>query len=70
MDRGETGRGGLRWDWSEHDGPPVGHPTREGFGSRLLNNVLATQTGAQVDVAFAPDGLRVSVRTPLADASA
>jgi hypothetical protein len=35
------------------------------FGHRLLNKVLATQTGAEVDVAFAPDGLRVSVRMPL-----
>lgn len=59
----------LRWDWTEHDGPPVGHPTREGFGSRLLNKVLAAQTGAEVDVAFASDGIRVSVRMPLPDRS-
>ncbi len=64
VEDGISGRG-LRWDWAEHDGPPVGHPTREGFGHRLLNKVLATQTGAEVDVAFAPDGLRVSVRMPL-----
>ncbi|HEV2541988.1 MAG TPA: HWE histidine kinase domain-containing protein [Methylobacterium sp.] len=63
----EDGHAGhaLRWDWAEHDGPPVGHPTREGFGHRLLNKVLATQTGAEVAVDFAPDGLRVSVRMPL-----
>lgn len=48
----------LRWDWAEHDGPPAAHPTRKSFGHRLLNKVLATQTGAEVDVAFAPDGLR------------
>lgn len=64
IENGTAGRA-LRWDWAEHDGPPVGHPTREGFGHRLLNKVLATQTGAEVDVAFAPDGLRVSVRMPL-----
>jgi PAS domain S-box-containing protein len=63
----EDGHAGhaLRWDWAEHDGPPAAHPTREGFGHRLLNKVLATQTGAEVDVDFAPDGLRVSVRMPL-----
>ncbi|MFY9293423.1 MAG: HWE histidine kinase domain-containing protein [Methylorubrum rhodinum] len=55
----------LRWTWSEHDGPPSAHPTREGFGHRLLNKVLATQTGAEVDVDFAPDGLRVLIRMPL-----
>lgn len=55
----------LRWNWDEHDGPPVGHPTREGFGHRLLNKVLAAQTQAEVDVAFEPDGIRVRVRLPL-----
>ena len=64
VEDGHAGRA-LRWDWSEHDGPPDPHPTREGFGHRLLNTVLATQTGAEVDVDFAPDGLRVSVRMPL-----
>jgi PAS domain S-box-containing protein len=65
--RVEEGSAGdcLRWDWNEHDGPPVGHPTREGFGSRLLNKVLAVQTGAEVAVDFASDGIRVSIRVPL-----
>ncbi|GJE72101.1 HWE histidine kinase domain-containing protein [Methylorubrum podarium] len=62
---GGPAKPGLRWDWHEHDGPPVGHPTREGFGHRLLNKVLAAQTGAEVEVDFASDGLRVSVRMPL-----
>lgn len=64
VEEGSAGRA-LRWDWAEHDGPPAAHPTREGFGHRLLNKVLATQTGAEVDVNFASDGLRVSVRMPL-----
>lgn len=64
VEEGSAGRA-LRWDWAEHDGPPAPYPTREGFGHRLLNKVLATQTGAEVDVNFASDGLRVSVRMPL-----
>ncbi|WP_210306511.1 HWE histidine kinase domain-containing protein [Methylorubrum rhodinum] len=64
VEDGPAGRA-LRWTWSEHDGPPAAHPTREGFGHRLLKKVLAPQTGAEVDVDFAPDGLRVSVRIPL-----
>lgn len=67
VEEGPAGRG-LRWDWAEHDGPPTAHPTREGFGHRLLNKVLATQTGAEVEVDFAPDGLRVSIRMPLPEA--
>ncbi|GJD49765.1 Blue-light-activated histidine kinase [Methylobacterium crusticola] len=64
VEDGPTGRA-LRWDWSEHDGPPVAPPTRQGFGSRLLSKVLAAQAEAEVDVAFEADGLRVSVRLPL-----
>ncbi|GJE64263.1 Blue-light-activated histidine kinase 1 [Methylorubrum aminovorans] len=64
VEEGSAGRA-LRWDWAEHDGPPAPYPTREGFGHRLLNKVLAAQTGAEVDVNFASDGLRVSVRMPL-----
>ncbi|SFE91007.1 HWE histidine kinase domain-containing protein [Methylobacterium sp. yr596] len=55
----------LRWTWNEHDGPPVALPTREGFGSRLLNRVLTLQVGARVDIARDPDGLRVTVTIPL-----
>ncbi|KQO89168.1 histidine kinase [Methylobacterium sp. Leaf90] len=69
VEDGTAGRA-LRWDWAEHDGPPAPHPTREGFGHRLLNKVLAAQTGADVDVAFAPDGLRVSIRMPLPGSAA
>lgn len=55
----------LHWTWNEHDGPPVALPTREGFGSQLLNRVLTLQVGAKVDIAFDPDGLRVAVAIPL-----
>jgi PAS domain S-box-containing protein len=55
----------LRWVWNEHDGPPVELPTREGFGSRLLNRVITVQTGADVKVHYDPDGLRVTVAVPL-----
>jgi PAS domain S-box-containing protein len=61
--------GGVRklcWVWNEHDGPPVQLPTREGFGSRLLNRVLTVQTGADVRIDYQPDGLRVVVAVPVA----
>ena len=55
----------LAWTWNEHGGPPVATPTREGFGSRVLRKVLTLQAEAQVDVAYHPDGMRVSIRAPL-----
>lgn len=51
----------LHWTWDEHDGPPVALPTRQGFGQQLLTGVLTYRIGAQVDIAFDPDGLRVSI---------
>jgi two-component sensor histidine kinase len=53
------------WEWNEHDGPPVRLPTREGFGTRLLDRVLTRQLGAEVDINYEPDGLRISVEVPL-----
>jgi len=55
----------LAWTWSEHDGPPPTLPTREGFGTRLLNKILTAQVAAEVDIAFEGDGLRIGVRIPL-----
>ncbi|MFC6791260.1 HWE histidine kinase domain-containing protein [Methylobacterium komagatae] len=55
----------LSWTWNEHDGPPPTLPTREGFGTRLLNKILTAQVAAEVDVAFEGDGLRIHVRLPL-----
>jgi two-component sensor histidine kinase len=60
------GRPHLAFEWSEHDGPPVALPTREGFGSRLLRRVLTQQVNAEVAVDYAADGLRVAVTLPLA----
>lgn len=42
-------------------------PTREGFGSRLLQRVLTDQIDAEVTILFEPDGLRVTVELPLLD---
>ncbi|WP_245496648.1 HWE histidine kinase domain-containing protein [Lichenibacterium ramalinae] len=57
----------LRWTWNEHDGPPIPLPTREGFGIGLLKQLLSYQAHGTVDVAFDPDGLRVTVAMPLSD---
>ena len=65
----EAGARKLCWVWNEHDGPPVGLPTREGFGSKLLNRVLTAQIGADVKIDFEPDGLRVTVAVPVAPAT-
>jgi two-component sensor histidine kinase len=64
VERGGSGET-FCWEWNEHDGPPVRLPTREGFGTRLLDRVLTRQLGAEVDIHYEPDGLRISVEVPL-----
>ncbi|RTL48752.1 MAG: HAMP domain-containing protein [Bradyrhizobiaceae bacterium] len=42
--------------WSEHDGPPVALPEREGFGTRLIKS-LTQQLGGDVEMNYPPSGL-------------
>lgn len=55
----------LRWEWKETDGPIVKPPHREGFGSMLLKRVLSQQIGAEVNVAFEPEGFCLRMLVPL-----
>ncbi len=50
---GET----LEFVWQERGGPPVGVRARKGFGSTVLEQVLPSHTGGEVDVVYDPAGL-------------
>jgi two-component sensor histidine kinase len=56
----------LEIDWKEHDGPPVIPPSRQGFGSRLIERSLQGQLGGESRLDYAPDGVRCHIRLPLA----
>jgi PAS domain S-box-containing protein len=47
--------------WRERGGPPVEPPSRQGFGTRMIQRML----GGKVDLTFAPEGLECLVRAPL-----
>ena len=53
--------GHIELDWSEHDGPPVATPQDDGFGTRLISKVLASQIG-EVDLSFPESGVRCRMR--------
>lgn len=53
----------LRLSWRENGGPTVTPPQRRGFGSRLIEQVLAADFGGKVDVCYAPEGLRFELAT-------
>ncbi|MCJ2130194.1 HWE histidine kinase domain-containing protein [Methylobacterium sp. E-045] len=55
----------LHLDWSEFGGPRVRPPTRQGFGSRLLQRVLTAQVRADIAASYPPEGFRLTMRAPL-----
>jgi two-component sensor histidine kinase len=73
-----AGRIDVRWDmreegrerivtleWRESGGPRVEEPERRGFGTMLLERVLATQCEATIENRFDPDGLVFRMEAPI-----
>ncbi|BAV48051.1 sensory transduction histidine kinase [Mesorhizobium loti] len=58
----------VNLDWLERDGPKVDKPKRRGFGTTLLEKVVAVQCQAKVDLDYHRDGLRFNMALPLRDA--
>jgi len=61
----EAARRTLNIDWVESGGPPVPQPTRQGFGTRLIDFVLPGQIQAKTEIDYRPDGVRVHLAVPL-----
>jgi two-component sensor histidine kinase len=61
----KDGRRALSCEWRESHGPLVTPPSRQGFGSILLNRVLSQQIGAAVDVDFPPEGFHLRMVVPI-----
>ena len=56
----------FRIVWRERNGPPVTKPTRSGFGSVLLQRVLAGEHDGEASTTFLPEGLVCEISLPLA----
>ncbi|MBW6527253.1 PAS domain-containing protein [Sphingomonas sp. RHCKR7] len=55
----------FRFSWIERGGPPVTPPTSAGFGSRMIERVLAPHVSGPVAVAYPPEGARFEVEAPV-----
>jgi PAS domain S-box-containing protein len=62
---GEGADARFKFQWQERDGPPVVPPTRQGFGSIVLEKAAAQDFGALPKISFAPDGVTYQIDAPL-----
>jgi PAS domain S-box-containing protein len=63
--QGSVVDGDLRLVWRERGGPEVRVPSRRGFGTTLLADVLTHQHGARVDLDWQREGLTCTLILPL-----
>ena len=57
-------RSTLSLSWLERGGPEVSLPSTRGFGSQLLQQILARQLKGEVNMLFERDGLQVYITVP------
>ena len=67
--RRQEGGSDLENDWRERDGPPVSPPTRQGFGSRLIERSLRGHLEGEALLDYDAEGLRCRIRLPLETAA-
>lgn len=63
----ENGEPELTWRWRELGGPTVVQPARRGFGSVLIERVLAADFGGVVKIDYTPSGVEMELRVPAAN---
>jgi two-component sensor histidine kinase len=56
----------FRLEWTESGGPAVVKPLRHGFGSRLVERVMAQKFHGTVELDYRPEGLRYRLATTMA----
>ena len=62
----QSAGGGIDMLWRETGGPEVSAPLRRGFGSKLIEDALAMETGGQSTLRFPPEGAQCDIVLPAA----
>lgn len=62
--RGDKGEDHVRIRWVERGGPRVKEPRRQGFGHIVIKKMIAQALEADVDLAFAPEGVTWTLLMP------
>ena len=61
---GET-TASLTIQWREIGGPPIATPTHSGYGTSLIRDLIPHELGGTVDLVFASDGVRCTMKIPI-----
>ncbi len=64
----ETSPRMLHLSWTEKDGPPVAAPSRQGFGSVVMNRIAGTALGGKSAISFENEGVAWTLEVPAAAA--
>jgi two-component sensor histidine kinase len=56
-DGDESRKARLHFRWAEHGGPAVTPPTKKGFGSRLVERLLAAELNGRSTNSYGPAGV-------------
>ena len=59
----------ARIDWTESGGPRVTEPTKRGFGTDLIEKIVAHELRHPVDLEFLPTGVRCKLLVPVREPS-
>ena len=62
----EGGEARLRFHWQEVGGPPVTAPTRQGFGTRLIERSFGQTPGVVMQLEYPETGVTFSLEAPVA----
>jgi PAS domain S-box-containing protein len=54
----------LAIEWQEINGPPVGAPSRCGYGTSTIRELIPFELGGAVDLAFTAEGVRCRIEIP------
>src|SRR5258705_5944319 len=59
-----NGQDRLIIEWEESGGPSVEVPSKSGFGTSVIGDLIPYELGGKVDLAFVRDGLRCRAEIP------
>jgi PAS domain S-box-containing protein len=61
----QTVKGQVMLCWTEQNGPPVEHPKRSGFGSRIMETMVRGQLKGEIKFNWRTDGLVCEIAMPV-----